>query len=148
MLILPDVIGHNFNNVQLIADQFAANGYFTVVPDIFHGDALSLNRPKDFDFMAWRSKHTPETIDPVVAKSIEELRGKYGSKKIGGVGYCFGAKYVCRFLKKGKLDAGYSAHPSFVEAEELKGIEGPYAISAAGETTQTEMVARLQNCSH
>lgn len=47
------------------------------------------------------------------------------------MGYCFGAKYVVRFLKKGVIDVGYSAHPSFVEEEELKGIEGPYAISAA-----------------
>jgi dienelactone hydrolase len=30
-----------------------------------------------------------------------------------------------------KFDAGYTAHPSFVDAEELKDIKGPLAISAA-----------------
>lgn len=55
------------------------------------------------------------------------------SQKIGAVGYCFGAKYVVRFLhpSKGQVDAGYVAHPSFVEDDELKAIEGPFAISAA-----------------
>lgn len=36
-----------------------------------------------------------------------------------------------RFLKPGVIDVGYSAHPSFVEDDELKAIKGPYAISAA-----------------
>lgn len=31
----------------------------------------------------------------------------------------------------GKIDVGYTAHPSFVDAEELKAIKGPLAISAA-----------------
>lgn len=43
-----------------------------------------------------------------------------------------GAKYVARFLKLGKLDAGYMAHPSFVDAEELEAIQGPLSIAAAG----------------
>lgn len=55
------------------------------------------------------------------------------SQKIGGVGYCFGAKYVVRHLQpySGKFDSGYIAHPSFVSAEELCAIKGPLAIAAA-----------------
>lgn len=34
-------------------------------------------------------------------------------------------------MKPGQIDVGYSAHPSFVEEDELKGIKGPLAISAA-----------------
>lgn len=52
-------------------------------------------------------------------------------QKIGAVGYCFGAKYVVRFLKPGQVDVGYCAHPSFVEDKELEAIKGPLAISAA-----------------
>lgn len=85
------------------------------------------------DRRGWRSKHTVQTVDPVIAKSIEEMRTKYGVKNLGAAGYCFGAKYVCRFLKPGRIDAGYCAHPSFVDKEELEAIEGPLAISAAGE---------------
>jgi dienelactone hydrolase len=34
IVIFTDVMGMDFNNVQLIADQFAANGYFVTVPDL------------------------------------------------------------------------------------------------------------------
>ncbi|KAI7079816.1 hypothetical protein KC352_g41652, partial [Hortaea werneckii] len=55
-----------------------------------------------------------------------------GVKKIGSVGYCFGAKYVARFGAKGKgIDVGCMAHPSFVDAEELKAMVAPLSIAAA-----------------
>lgn len=138
ILICPDVISI-WQNSQLIADQFAANGYYTVIIDLFNGDPMSLNKPKDFDFMAWLTKgsdgknpHTFEYVDPIVKAGIKFLREEKGFKKVGGVGYCFGAKYVVRFMAEGKgIDVGYSAHPSFVEKDELKLITGPYSISAA-----------------
>jgi dienelactone hydrolase len=98
ILLLPDVIGI-WENSQLIADQFAANGYLTLLLDTFNGDALKLNRPADFDFMAWLSKgsdgnnpHTKEAVDPIVLDGIQALKGEYGITKLGAVGYCFGAK--------------------------------------------------------
>lgn len=102
------------------------------MPDLFNGDPLQLNRPTDFDFPAWRAKHSTEVVDPIVEATIKELKEKHGVKRIGTVGYCFGAKSVVRFLKKGVTDVGYVAHPSFVSVDEIKGIEGPLAIAAAG----------------
>lgn len=109
ILLIPDVIGI-WKNSQLIADQFAANGYYTLLLDEFDGDALPLNRPPGFDFMAWRSNNPPEKIDPIVEAGVKFLKEK-GIKKIGAVGYCFGAKYVCRFLNGRGVDVGYCAHP-------------------------------------
>jgi dienelactone hydrolase len=102
------------------------------MPDLFQGDPIPLNRGGDFDMNAWRTKHTTDHVDPVVDAVIKELKDKYGVKRIGTVGYCFGAKYVARFLKTGVTDAGYVAHPSWVTTEELKAIEGPFSIAAAG----------------
>jgi len=141
ILFLPDVIGI-WQNSQLIADQFAANGYYTLIPDLFNGDPIPLNRPEGFDLMSWLTKgssgsnpHTWEAVDPIVEKSIKYLQ-EQGFKKIGSVGYCFGAKYVVRYLPKGKgIDVGYVAHPSFVEEAELAAIDGPLSIAAA-ETDQ------------
>ncbi|KAG8623444.1 hypothetical protein KVT40_008420 [Elsinoe batatas] len=135
ILILTDVIGHRFINAQLIADQFAANGYLVAMPDLFHGDPIPLNRPEGFNIMSWLQGppgHLPNRVDPVVEASIKELREKHGVKKLAAVGYCFGAKYVVRFLAENKgIDVGYVAHPSFVEADELKAIKGPLSIAAA-----------------
>ncbi|KAF2478189.1 alpha/beta-hydrolase [Lindgomyces ingoldianus] len=141
ILLMTDVIGMDFINVQLIADQFAANGYFVVMPDLFNGDTVKLNPPEGFQIFEWLKSHLAPTVDPILEATLKEMRGSLGCKKIGGVGYCFGGKYVCRFLKEGKLDAGYTAHPSFVDKEELEGCEGPLSIAAA-ETDQVFPAAK------
>ncbi|KAJ5168623.1 uncharacterized protein N7482_004217 [Penicillium canariense] len=133
VLILTDVIGHRLINAQLIADQFAAKGYFVVMPDLFNGDTVPINRPEGFDIMDWVKSHLPPQTEPIIDIVLTEMRESFGCKRIGGVGYCYGGKYVCRYLRPGKLDVGFTAHPTMVEAGELKGIEGPLSIAAAGE---------------
>jgi dienelactone hydrolase len=88
----------------------------------------------DVDIQKYIAEKMPKvpTVDPIVEATIKGMRGDLGVKRLGGVGYCFGGKYVCRWLKEGSLDAGFTAHPSFVDAEELKGIKGPLSIAAAG----------------
>ena len=103
VLYLADVFGI-WPNSKLIADQYAANGYLCVVPDLFNGDQL----PEDglssgkIDVMKWlqegsdgKNPHTPETVDPIVAETLKWLKSEKGATKIGASGYCFGAK-VCR----------------------------------------------------
>ncbi|KAJ5990873.1 hypothetical protein N7522_011080 [Penicillium canescens] len=134
ILLLTDVIGHRFINAQLIADQLAANGYFVVMPDLFHGDPVLLNRPAGFDLMAWLKGppgHLPNRVEPVIQAVLKEMKSNLGCKRVGAIGYCFGAKYAVRLLQPGLCDVAYIAHPSFVEAEELQAIKGPLSIAAA-----------------
>lgn len=133
ILLLPDIIGHAFINSQLVADQFAANGYLVVMPDQFHGDALPLNRPPGLDLQEWLRGppgHLPDRVDPIIDACLKVMRD-LGCKKIGAAGYCFGAKYVVRHLQPGSIDAGFCAHPSFVDSKELEAIKGPLSIAAA-----------------
>ncbi|KAJ5669761.1 hypothetical protein N7462_010831 [Penicillium macrosclerotiorum] len=131
ILILTDVIGHRLINVQLIADQFASKGYFVLIPDLFNGDNVPINRPEGFKIMDWVQNHLPLQTEPIIETVLTEMRNNLGCKHIGGVGYCFGGKYVCRYLKPGQLDTGFIAHPTMVEAAELEGIKGPLSIAAA-----------------
>ncbi|KAL3467763.1 dienelactone hydrolase [Aspergillus heterothallicus] len=141
IILLTDILGHRFRNAQLIADQFSANGYFVLIPDLFYGDPIPLGGSSGIDLQKWlvgeysqkKIAHTPPVIDSILEQCIAEMRTKYQIKNIGAVGYCFGAKYVVRFLKpdQGKLDVGFVAHPSLVEKEELESIKGPLAIAAA-----------------
>jgi len=130
ILLLTDVIGHKFVNAQLIADQFAAHGYFVVVPDLFDSDTVPLNPQPGFNFMEWLKPHMPPNVEPIIDEVLAEMHGSLGCKKIGGVGYCFGGKYATRYLKKGKLDVAYIAHPAMLDPEELKAIEGPLSLAA------------------
>jgi dienelactone hydrolase len=97
LLYIPDVIGI-WKNSKLMADLYAAEGYTTIVLDIFNGDPVPLNRPDDYDLFAWIQKgsdgnnpHTTEYVDPIIVSGIKTLKAQ-GIKNIGAVGYCFGAK--------------------------------------------------------
>ncbi|KAF9774373.1 hypothetical protein IL306_007638 [Fusarium sp. DS 682] len=147
IVYLPDIFGI-WNNSKLMADQFAANGYTTIIPDVFNGDVMPFPFPEGIDVMSWITKgangdnpHTPAQIDPIVVEAIKTLK-EQGATKIGAVGYCFGAKYVVRNYKEG-IDVGYVAHPSFVEEDELKAITGPLSIAAA--QTDTIFPAKLRH---
>ncbi|KAI2607888.1 dienelactone hydrolase [Hypoxylon sp. NC1633] len=136
ILFIPDVISI-WQNSKLMADQYAANGYFTLIIDPFNGDPLSLNRPEGFDLMSWLTKgstgdnpHTSEAVDPIIEKALHYLQHDRKFEKIGAVGYCFGAKYVARHFKNG-IQAGFFAHPSFVDEDELEGFKAPLSIAAA-----------------
>lgn len=94
-MLITDIIGI-WQNSQLIADQLAANGYYTIVPDLFQGDAIPVNPTGKLDLMGWlhngsdgKTPHTVEAVDPVVEKAIKYLRQEKGFRKIGAVGYCF-----------------------------------------------------------
>lgn len=134
VLYIPDVWGI-WQNSQLMADQFAANGYTTLVLDLFNGDPYKPG--KSGDLFDWVNKgsdgnnpHTPEHIDPIILAGIKSLKEEHGAQKIGAVGYCFGAKYLIRHYGDG-IDVGYVAHPSFVTDEELAATSGPLSIAAA-----------------
>ncbi|KAH6851454.1 dienelactone hydrolase [Alternaria rosae] len=138
ILIMTDVLGMDFPNIQLIADQFAQNGYLTVIPDVFNGSEVPFPVPESFDLQEYIKTTMPktDTVDPMFEKVIKHLRDELEVKRLGGIGYCFGGKYVCRFLKEGGLsnggiDAGFTAHPSFVDEEEVRNIKGPLSIAAA-----------------
>lgn len=97
ILFIPEVMGI-YANSQLLADSFAAKGYTTLVPDVFNGDAIPLNKFPTVDLLSWiakgfdgKSPHTAEYVDPIIIAAIKALR-ELGVSKIGGVGYCFGAK--------------------------------------------------------
>ncbi len=90
-----------------------------MIVDLYNGDPIPLNRPPGFDFKTWmiqgstgNNPHTQQYVDPIVKRALNFLRHEKGFKRIGGAGYCFGAKYTARFSAKGKgIDVGYYAHP-------------------------------------
>jgi dienelactone hydrolase len=96
-----------------------------------------------FNMTAWRLRHTVAMADAIVESTIKTMRSELGTKKIGAVGYCYGGKYVARFLASGKgLDAGFTAHPSGVELREWEAVGNPLSIAYGGEL----IANRLRGC--
>ncbi|KKK22062.1 hypothetical protein P175DRAFT_0462501 [Aspergillus ochraceoroseus IBT 24754] len=137
LMMMPDIMGI-YENSQLLADAFALRGYTCLVVDVFNGDALKLNTiMSGFDVVGWinegrdnRGPHTTQEVDPIVKAAIQYLKQELGFKKLGAVGYCFGAKYVVRHFQSG-INVGFIAHPSWVDEKELAGVTGPLSIAAA-----------------
>jgi dienelactone hydrolase len=92
-----------------------------------------MNKPGSFSFPTWLGNHPTDKIDAIIDAAIKGLREQHGIKRIGAVGYCFGGRYVARFLAEGKgLDAGFVAHPSLTKDDEWEAIRGPLSVAGAG----------------
>jgi dienelactone hydrolase len=123
----------NTNRCRL-ADSFAQAGYAVVMPDYFKGDPL----PADLvtpgvDFGAWFKRHPDSEVISMLDTTLKFIRGDLAAKRVGSVGYCYGGKFVARYMAKGGgLDAGFVAHPSRTEKTDLEAIAGPFSIAAAG----------------
>lgn len=78
----------------MLADEFANNGYLTVLPDLFRGDAIKLADMEvgKVNLFDWLQNHQPPNIEPTIESTIKYLRGDLGVKRVAGVGYCFGGK--------------------------------------------------------
>lgn len=104
------------------------------MPDLFRGDPVpadALSNPNSgFNMTAWRARHPQAQVEEIITSAINSTRGHFGATKLGAVGYCFGGKYVARFLAEGKgVDAGFTAHPSATTADEWDAISGPISIA-------------------
>ncbi|KAF2796363.1 alpha/beta-hydrolase [Melanomma pulvis-pyrius CBS 109.77] len=134
ILFVSDIYGVPLLQNKLLADSLARAGYLVIFPDLFKGDAVPVSSPEGtLNLTEWRTRHPAAEIDSIIASTITYIRSELGVQRIGGVGYCFGGKYVPRFLAQGKgIDVGFIAHPSGLEATEIQNIAGPISI-AAGE---------------
>ncbi|KIW69226.1 hypothetical protein PV04_05114 [Phialophora macrospora] len=151
LLLLPDGFGLAKHNL-ILADEFAKEGYRVVIPDYFEGDPLPIqvlkrdralsidDQPwperdkqvlRDLDFEAWLRRHDHDRVSRLLEGVMTKI--SRDSAIVVGVGYCFGGKHVLRLGKSARLAAVASFHPSFVEAEDMRGVRAPVYIGLAGE---------------
>ncbi|KAJ7432183.1 Alpha/Beta hydrolase protein [Mycena galericulata] len=115
VLFLTDVFGLALNNNLLLADDFARNGFRTVVPDLFNGDPIPEDAFKPgappLDREKWSLVHgeaeTRPPIDSVIAALKEE-----GVTHFAATGYCFGARYVVDLAFDDVIKVSALSHPS------------------------------------
>lgn len=137
LLYVTDIFGVPLLQNKLLADSLAANDYLVVMPDLFRGDAISVEEQEaGLNLTEWRALHPTSEIDSIINTTINYMRSDMDATRIGGLGYCFGGKYVPRFMTSGGgLDLGFIAHPSSLTEQEIGGITKGISIAAGSEYT-------------
>ncbi|KAG5635893.1 hypothetical protein H0H81_009754 [Sphagnurus paluster] len=97
---------------QLMADDFAANGFDTFIPDYLNGDPAPVDDPT-FNIGAWLPKHGEAQTMPTLLAAIEGLK-KEGYSEFASTGYCFGGLYSTRLSQQNLVKVGTMAHPSLL----------------------------------
>jgi len=121
ILLLPDVFGIELSNNQLLADDFARNGFKVVAIDYLNGDRIPPDAMNaSYDFMAWLSKHGADQTRPPLDKVIAALKAE-GVTKFGATGYCFGGRYTFDLAFDNVIQCAVVSHPSLLKVpEDLK----------------------------
>ncbi|KAJ7204139.1 Alpha/Beta hydrolase protein [Mycena pura] len=117
ILFLTDALGLKLPNNQLLVDDFARNGFQTVMPDILDDDAVPASlldpNPPPFDIKAWIASHGRERTRPIVDRVVAALREE-GITALAATGYCFGGRYVFDLAFDGVTKVSAVSHPSLL----------------------------------
>ncbi|MRW87687.1 dienelactone hydrolase family protein [Pseudoduganella sp. FT26W] len=110
IVLLQEIFGVN-QHIRNVADQYAADGYVVIAPDLFwrHGARIELG----YDEAGWkRAVELMQATDFATAQqdigaTIKVLRGldAVGNEKIATVGYCFGGRLSYHTAANGLVDA-------------------------------------------
>ncbi|KAK7292368.1 hypothetical protein RIF29_08146 [Crotalaria pallida] len=129
VLLVSDIYGYEAPNLRNLADKVAAAGYYVVVPDFFNGDPYNpeiAERP----LPVWIKDHgTDKGFED--AKPIIEALKSNGVSAIGAAGFCWGAKVVVELAKFKLIQGAVLLHPSFVNVDDIEGVDIPTAILGA-----------------
>lgn len=108
--IQQDIFGYDLNNARLLADEYAAAGFYVVVPDVLEGDNIDHNllnaiAPKPSmeksltekatdtakvgaTLPTWLARNREAVTRPKIDACVNALRADSQVGKIGAVGFC------------------------------------------------------------
>ncbi|PON81446.1 Dienelactone hydrolase [Trema orientale] len=130
ILFVSTIYGYDAPNIRLVADKFAAAGFYVAVPDFFYGDPFvseDINGPEQ----VWIKKHEEDKGVEDAKSVIEALKSK-GFAAIGAAGFCWGGKVVAGLAKsKAYIEVAELLHPTRVTLDDIKEVNVPIEILGA-----------------
>jgi len=119
VILLTDIFGHTLSNNQLLVDDFARNGFKTIMPDLFNRDPAPPDAGSSFDITKWFPNHAPDVIQAEIVKPLLTALEAEGITKFALIGYCFGARVAFNLafnpFTKDSIKAIAVAHPSLLK---------------------------------
>ncbi|KIY66778.1 alpha/beta-hydrolase [Cylindrobasidium torrendii FP15055 ss-10] len=114
ILFLCDIFGIPLVNSKLLADDFAKNGFKTIIPDyIVEPVPVAEMDAGNYDVVSWLGRHGPEVTRPILDNVVAALRAE-GVSSIGATGYCFG-RYVFDLAFDNAIEVAVISHPSLLK---------------------------------
>jgi len=119
ILFLSDAFGLHLHNNQLLADDFAANGFKTIIPDYLNGDSIPADALSTgtFNLANWFPNHSQKETRPTLDKVVEALKSE-GVTELAATGYCFGGRYVFDLAFDHDIKVSVVSHPSLLKVPE------------------------------
>lgn len=124
VLIIPDVYGFSIPNTRLYADQLAAEGMLVLLPDIFHGDALSEGFSKS-QFAEWMQKHPQDMQVNQLDRLLTDMHQQYKPRSVSCIGFCWGGLHACMLASSDRVSAAVVAHGSFITKAVVEAVKQP-----------------------
>ncbi len=140
VVVLQEIFGVNAN-VRGIADDFAAQGYYAIAPDIFWrqepGVDLDPASPeaREAATALLKGLDVERAVDDAAA-TLAFARGLPGaSQAAAAVGYCLGGKLAYLLAARGDLDAAVSYYGVGIQGEldRIPQLKGKVLLHIAGE---------------
>lgn len=157
VIFITDIFGYELPNVRLLADEYADNGFYVLIPDLFDGDSIpyDINLLKavaplrsdpevsdqvkkergsavEANLYPWIGRHGEDVSKPIIEKFIAAVRADSGVSKIGSVGFCWGGHYTILLSSSNDyphLDAGVANHPSMLKVpDEITLVNKPVLV--------------------
>ncbi|BEI83409.1 hypothetical protein CcaverHIS002_0400130 [Cutaneotrichosporon cavernicola] len=136
-----NLYGWTFNNIRLLADQYADEVGATVyVPDFFGGTVLPadlIDNPADWvklDLPNFMARNAKDVRKPEMIAFSQFLRSQH--RRVGAIGFCYGGWAVFQLGAKTTdgspplVDCISTAHPTFLTNEEISNVGVPVQICA------------------
>lgn len=137
VLLIPDIYGFGIPNTRLFADQLAEQGFFVLLPDIFHGDPWDAEGDWN-KFGEWREKHPQGPQMLQLDRLLTDVHQQYKPKTVSCIGFCWGGRHVTILAASDKVSAGVVAHGSFVTTELVQQVKQPILFLFADNDPQID----------
>ena len=140
IIVIHDIFGVDSGRTKLICDQLADLGYFVILPDFFKKDGYVI---KDLSiWLLWKilkrvNANTWEKRKDDFTNVLFPYLQNKGVKRIGVLGFCWGAYMAFGASADERVNAGVSIHPSLDRWKEkpiqlAEGVKSPQLLLAAG----------------
>jgi len=132
VILLTDVFGYTLPNARKFADNLAHQGFLTIIPDFFRGNAFI--PPADQtkfnmdELRKWLATINNDKVHEDLHNAVEYLRGEKKIEKVGLVGFCWGGKQAFVAAQHLHINTAISVHGGGLTAEEVPKLKVPTLV--------------------